>query len=145
MSMMLGAALVAGFYSGSAAAQAVDPAPSGRELTVISTNGRTSVEVPGRDNPVSDTHEGNRQVIDFDPQGNVGTADQRDVTIEHTTDHSTTDHNTTDHDTTDHSTTDHDTADHNTADHDSGDHDHDSGDHDHGDHDGSDHDAGAGA
>ena len=54
----------------------VDPAPSGVELSnaTVDSNGVT-VEQPGVDAPVSDTHEGNREVIDFDPEGHTGTAD----------------------------------------------------------------------
>ena len=67
-----------------AAAQNVDPAPSGTELSHVSTGSNgVSVETPGKDAPTSSTRDGNVEKIDFDPAGRTGTADADDTTVEH--------------------------------------------------------------
>lgn len=58
-------------------------APSGKELSEVHTSerSRATVEMPGRDTPARVEREGRTTHVDFDPQGHVGTAHERDTTI----------------------------------------------------------------
>jgi len=86
MSVVLGIVLLTGFAGERAiAGEIVDSAPSGQELSHISTDERAAVETPGRDAPASEAREGNVISIDMDRDHNVGSADARDTTVEHDT------------------------------------------------------------
>jgi hypothetical protein len=60
----------------------VDPAPSGGSTQESYTNGHSTLSMPGQNGTVEQTQHGNRQELNFDPQGSEVTgSDHRDTTV----------------------------------------------------------------